>query len=97
MIQVGLWNSLQALKMIKIVQFIMKEEATWRCSCWRLYLFELDLGVDMDVTDLAVESFVLKAGTLRCGGTAVLQLGSGPRVSLDWPCTASGFQHGLVL
>lgn len=51
----------------------------------------------MDVTDLAVESFVLKAGTLRCGGTAVLQLGSGPRVSLDWPCTASGFQHGLVL
>lgn len=51
----------------------------------------------MDVADLAVEGFVLKAGTLRCGGTAVLQLGSWSRVRLDWPCTASGFQHSLVL
>lgn len=51
----------------------------------------------MDVADLAVEGFVLKAGALRCGGSAVLQLGSGARVSLDRPCTASGFQHRLVL
>lgn len=51
----------------------------------------------MDIADLAVEGFVLKAGTFGCGGTAVLQLGSGSGVSLDWPCTASGFQHGLVL
>lgn len=51
----------------------------------------------MDIADLAVEGFVLKAGTLGCGGAAVLQLGSGSRVSLDWPCTASSFQHSLVL
>lgn len=89
-------NSLQTIKIIKIVKFIIKAEATWNCS-WSLYLFKLDLGIDMDIADLAVEGFVLKAGTLGGGGIAVLQLGSGPRVSLDWPCTASGFQHSLVL
>lgn len=83
--------------MIKIAKFIIKEEATWKCSCRCLYLFKLDLRVDMDIADLAVEGFVLKAGTLRCGGTAVLQLGPRSRVRLDWPCTASGFQHSLVL
>lgn len=61
------------------------------------YLFELDLRVDMDITDLAVESFVLQAGALQCRAAAVLQLGSGSRVGLDWPSTAPSLQHRLVL
>lgn len=51
----------------------------------------------MDIADLAVEGFVLKARTLDTGGAAVLQLGSWSRVSLDRPGTASGLQHSLVL
>lgn len=60
------------------------------------YLFELDLRVDVDVTDLTVEGFVLQAGALQPGAAAVLQLGSGSRVGLDWPSPAPSLQHRLV-
>lgn len=61
------------------------------------HLFELDLRVDMDITDLAVEGFVLQAGALQCGAAAVLQLGAGSRVGLDRPGAAPSLQHRLVL
>lgn len=51
----------------------------------------------MDVTDLAVEGFVLQAGPLQSSGAAVLQLGSRSRVGLDWPGAAPSLQHRLVL
>lgn len=61
------------------------------------YLLELDLGVDVDIADLAVEGFVLQAGAFQSGGAAVLQLGSRSRVGLDWPGAAASLQHRLVL
>lgn len=61
------------------------------------YLFKLDLRVDMNITDLAVERFVLQAGTFESRGIVALQLGSGSRVSLDWPGAAPSLQHRLVL
>lgn len=61
------------------------------------YLFQLDLRVDVDVADLAVEGFVLQARALESRGAAVLQLGSGPRVGFDWASAAPGLQHCLVL
>lgn len=68
------------------------------CMQWLgLYLFQLDLRVDMDVTDLAVEGFVLQAGALQSRGTAVLELSSRSRVGLDRPGAAPGLQHRLVL
>ncbi len=51
----------------------------------------------MDVTDLAVEGFVLQAGAFQYGAAAVLQLGSGSRVRLDRPSAAPSLQHRLVL
>ena len=51
----------------------------------------------MDIADLAVEGFVLQAGALESGGGAVLQLGTGSRVGLDWPGAAPSLQHCLVL
>lgn len=60
-------------------------------------LFELDLRVDVDVTDLAVEGFVLQAGAFQSGRAAVLQLGSRSRVGFDRPGTTPGLQHRLVL
>lgn len=62
-----------------------------------LYLLKLDLRVDMDVTDLAVEGFILQARPLQPRGGAVLQLGSGSRVGFDWPGATPGLQHRLVL
>lgn len=62
-----------------------------------LYLLQLDLRVDVDIADLAVEGFVLQAGALESGGGAVLQLGTGSRVGLDWPGAAPSLQHCLVL
>lgn len=61
------------------------------------YLFELDLRVDMDITDLAVEGFVLQAGPFYSRAAAVLQLGSGSWVGLDWSGTTPSLQHRLVL
>lgn len=46
-------------------------------------LFKLDLRVDVDVTNLAVEGFVLQAGALQCGAAAILKLASRSRVGLD--------------
>lgn len=63
----------------------------------RFYLLQLDLRVDVDVADLAVEGFVLQARPLQPRGAAVLQLGSGSRVGFDWPGAAPGLQHRLVL
>lgn len=80
--------------MKKTGQLIIEEDLA---GSWCLHLFQLDLRVDVDVADLAVEGFVLQAGALRRGAAAVLQLGSGSGVSLDGPRSASGFQHGLVL
>lgn len=51
----------------------------------------------MDVTDLAVEGFVLQAGALQSRGAAVLELSSRSRVGLDRPGAAPGLQHRLVL
>lgn len=61
------------------------------------YLFKLDLRVDMNITDLAVERFVLQARTFESRGVVALQLGSRSRVSLDWPGAAPSIQHRLVL
>lgn len=61
------------------------------------YLFELDLRVDVDVADLAVEGFVLQARAFNSRRGTVLQLGSGSRVGLDGPRAAPGLQHCLVL
>ena len=51
----------------------------------------------MNVTDLAVEGFVLQAGALQHGAAAVLQLGPGTRVRLDRPGAAPSLHHRLVL
>lgn len=60
-------------------------------------LFKLDLRVDVDVTNLAVEGFVLQAGALQCGAAAILKLASRSRVGLDWPSATPSLQHRLVL
>lgn len=61
------------------------------------YLFKLDLRVDVDITNLAVESFVLQTGALQYGAAAIFQLASRSRVGLDWPGAAPSLQHRLVL
>lgn len=60
-------------------------------------LFQLDLRVHVDVTDLAVEGFVLQAGALQPTGAAVLQLGSRSGIGLDGPGATPSLQHCLVL
>lgn len=60
-------------------------------------LFQLDLGVDVDVTDLAVERLVLQAGSLQSWVAAVLHFGSGSRVSFDWAGATASLQHRFML
>lgn len=76
-----------------------------KCCCWIslhdltlvLYLFELDLRVDVDVADLTVEGFVLQTGAFDCESAAVLYLSSRSRVGLDGPVSTASLQHSLVL
>lgn len=56
-------------------------------------LFKLDLRVDMDIADLAVEGFVLQAGALHSRAAAVLQLCSRSRVGFDRPSATTSLQH----
>lgn len=56
-------------------------------------LFKLDLRVDMDIADLAVEGFVLQAGALQSRAAAVLQLCSRSRVGFDRPSATTSLQH----
>lgn len=51
----------------------------------------------MDITDLAMEGFVLQAGAFQRSAADALQLGSGSRVGLDWPGATPSLQHRLVL
>lgn len=60
-------------------------------------LFKLDLRVDMDVADLAVEGFVLQAGAFQSRAAAILQLSSGSRVGFDRPGTTTSLKHCFVL
>lgn len=59
------------------------------------HLFELRLGVDVHVADLAVEGFVLQA-CRRIGGGGQLRLDSAPREGLDGSVAAAHLQHRLV-
>lgn len=59
-------------------------------------LFELDLRVDVDVTDLAVEGFVLETRALQGGAAAVLQFSAGSGVGFDWSGAAPSLQHRFV-
>lgn len=59
------------------------------------HLFELRLGVDVHVADLAVEGFVLEARR-RVGRRRQLGLDSAPREGLDGSVATARLQHRLV-